>query len=234
MNAIRTQFQACEPMPWNGRYGRIVGNTSVFHLRYVNGRLWPVLLWETDNGIASCGAIDCPATNELVNAVAKAKRRAGGGGGGAFVVDEYGKVLVPASDGNGQRFFVGRLSGRLAFENPFDPQEPIDLANCENLKTGDPWTFPYIGVPYHLHRSGRIYFYQQDAQGGRSVYPAQQDFELIRAIRNVRPHGPVRIVVTPGGLVLTKVPSNHESQSENRWQPVFIGAVNPSLWFEEE
>jgi hypothetical protein len=41
MNVVRTQFYACRPMAWNGRYGRMMGDKAVFHLRHVDGRLWP-------------------------------------------------------------------------------------------------------------------------------------------------------------------------------------------------
>jgi len=234
MNVVNTQFHACQPMPWNGRYGRVMGDRAVFHLRHTDGRLWPVLVWETEAGIATCRAINCAATVGLVDAVARAKRHAGGEGGGSFLINEYGKVLVPASNGGGQRFLAGRLDGRLLFENPFLPTEPIDLSDDEILENGDSWTLPYIGIPYQLHRSSKIYFYQQDERGGRCIYPPYQDLELIQAIRNVRPFGPVRIVVTPGGLVLTKVPPHSRKLSEDRWQPVFVGAINPNVWFEEE
>lgn len=234
MNIATTQFQACQPMPWNGRYARVMGDGAVFHLRYTNGHLWPVLVWETDAGVATCRAIDCAAVVGLVDAVARAKRHLGGEGGGSFLINEYGKVLVPASDGGGQRFLAGRVNGRLLFENPFLREEPIDLSDDESLENGDPWKLPYIGIPCHLHRAGRIYFYQQDEAGGRSIYPSEQNFELIRAVRNLRPTGPVRIVVTPGGLVLTKMPPDNRRLSEDRWQPVFVGAINPNVWFEEE
>ena len=233
MNVVTTQFHASRPIPWNGRYGRVIGDSTVFHLRYSNGRLWPVLIWHTDDGIATCRAIECAAAVELVDAVVQAKRHAGGEGGGSFLINEYGKVLVPASDGGGQRFLAGRLNGTLLFENPFLPEEPIDLGDDDLLENGDPWNLPYIGIPYHLHRAGYIYFYRQDESGGRIIYPPQQDQELIRAIRNVRPYGPVRILVNPAGLVLTKVPSRIHQQSED-WQPVFVGSINPNLWFEEE
>ena len=234
MNLDTTQFHACHPTPWNGRYGRVMGDGAVFHLRHSNGRLWPVLLWEADNALATCRAINCAATVELVDAVARAKRHAGGEGGGSFLINEYGKVLVPASDGAGQRFLAGRLNGPLLFENPFSPEEPIDLADNELLENGDPWKLPYIGIPYHLHRTGNIYFYQYGESGGRSIYPPRQDHKLIRAIRNIRPSGPVCILVNPAGLVLTKVPSGICPQSEDSWQPVFVGSINRNLWFEEE
>lgn len=234
MNVTTNAFQACHPILWTGRYGRVMGDSAVFHLRYMNGRLWPVLIWETDLGIVTCRAMDSFATGELVAAVALAKRHSGGDGGGSFLINEYGKVLVPASDGDGRRFLAGRINVPLQFENPLVPEAPIDLGDDGNLGNGDTWNWPYIGIPYHLHRNGRIYFYQYDEQGGRSIYPPRQDRELIRAIRNLRPYGPVRILVTPGGLVLTKSPSGTRALPEECWRPVFVGRVNFNLWFEEE
>lgn len=235
MKVFATQFYPCRPTPWKGRYGRVMGDRAVFHLRHTDGHLWPVLDWQTDEGVASCRAIECAATVELIDAVARVKRHVGGGdGGGSFLINEYGKVLVPASDGGGQRYLAGRIIGRLLFENPFVPEEPIDLGDDELLENGDHWKLPYIGIPYHLHRSGNIYFYQHDTDGSRSIYPPEQDHDLINAIRNVRPYGPVRILVNPAGLVLTKVPFGIRKLSEDPWQPVFVGSINPNLWFEEE
>src|SRR5688572_7591282 len=111
MSVVTTQFQTWPLMPWNGRYARVIGDTSVFHLRHTGGRLWPVLDWETDAGIATCRAVECAAAGELVSAVAKAKRHFGGSGAGSFLINEFGKVLVPASDGAGQRLLAGRLNG---------------------------------------------------------------------------------------------------------------------------
>ncbi len=234
MNAVTTQFQACPPVPWSGRYARVMGDSAVFHLRYIDGRLWPVLDWQTDGAIATCRALECVAASELVAAVSRAKRHLGGNGAGSFLINEFGKVLVPASDGGGQRVLAGRLNGTLLFENPFVPKKPIDLGDAKLLKNGDPWQRPYIGIPYHLHRNGSIYFYQQSESGGRTIYPPRQDVELIRAIRSARGYGPVRILVNPAGLVLTKVPSGNGYQSEEFWQPVYVGSINPELWFEEE
>ena len=234
MPVLTTQFHACQPMPWHGRYGRVMGDSGVFHLRYTDGRLWPVVVWETGEGVATCRAIECAPAVGLVEAVARVKRLCGGDGGGSFLINEYGKVLVPASDGGGQRFLAGRLDGQLLFQNPLNSAEPIDLGNGDRFKSGDPWTLPYVGIPYHLHRTGRIYFYQQDESGGRSIYPPQQDFDLIRAIRRLRPYGAARILVTPGGLVLTKLPPDSRTLLDDHWDPVFVGTINPDVWFEEE
>jgi hypothetical protein len=234
MKVVTTQFSAYRPVPWDGRYARVKGDSAVFHLRHIGGHLWPVLLWKTDEGVATCLAIECSTSVKLAEAVARAKRQAGGDGGGSFLINEYGQVLVPATEGGGRRFLVGRLNGMILFENPLAPRKPINLGDVEFMESGDPWERPYVGVPYNLHRRGNIYFYRHDESGGRVIYPPRQDYELIRAIRNVRPYGPVRILVNPAGLVLTKVPSDAHPQSEDDWQPVFVGSINPNLWFEEE
>jgi hypothetical protein len=223
MNVMTTAVQACEPTLWTGRYGRVMGDSAVFHLRYARGRLWPVVIWETDSEIVTCHAADSMAARELVATVARAKRHAGGDGGGSFLINEYGKIIVPASDGDGRRFLAGRINVPLLFDNPLLSGTSIDLGDAGNCRNGDSWNLPYVGVPYHLHRNGRIYFYQYDDQGGHSVHPPKQDLELIRAIRHLRPYGPVRILVTPGGLVLTKISSGMQTSPEESWQPVFVG-----------
>jgi len=82
MSGVTARFHTCQPMPWHGRYGRVMGDSGVFHLRYTGGHLWPVLIWETDAGAATCRAIDCAAAVGLVDSVARIKRCFGGGGGG--------------------------------------------------------------------------------------------------------------------------------------------------------
>lgn len=234
MKVGTAQFRACHPTAWTGRYARIPGDTTVFHLHYVDGQLWPVIIWKSDDDIATCTAIECAAAAELRDAVSSAKRHAGGDGGGAFLIDEFGRVIVPDSEAGRKRFLAGHLQGRLLFENPYLPEEHIHLGAVDDLLSGDPWKWPYVGMPYHLHRNGSIYFYQHDESGGRSIYPLRQDYDLIRAIRNVRPRGPVRILVTHAGIVLTKAPFEHHEESEESWQPVYVGSINPNLWFEKE
>lgn len=230
-----TRFHECRPTEWNGRYARIPGDGTVFHLKVIDGRLWPVVLWDTEGARATCRARQCDAAAQIADAVAAAKRRLGGDGGGCFLINEFGQILVPASDGRGRRYVVGHIEGGLLFENPFCPQEPIDLGESGNLRTGDPWRLPYVGVPYNLHgRRSEVYFYKQDESRGAAVYPARQDQELIRALRALRPHGAVRFIVNPAGLALTKRPVNGNESPEDSWMPVFVGTISPNHWFEKE
>lgn len=234
MTALAGSFQACNPTPWTGRYDRIPGDSTVFHLEYVDRRLWPVIQWNNDGACGTCRAIQSETATGLADAVTRAKRFAGGSGGGSFLINEFGQVLVPASDGGGRRYFAGELHGRLLFENPFSPDAPIDLWDDSHLQPGNAWELPYIGMPYHLSRKGLVYFYCQDVERGRSLYPPRQDAQLIRALRSVRPWGAVRFIVTPAGFVLTKRPIGDRISSEPNWQPVFVGSISHNLWFEKE
>lgn len=234
MSLATTRFHRCRPTLWQGRYARVYGDTAVFHLRHDGNRFWPMVLWDTDEGRATCWALECDAAAALADAVCGAKRLAGGPGGGCFLINEFGQVLIPASDGGGARYLAGRLDGGLLFDNPFDPDEPIDLSWGDELQPGDPWKLPYVGVQYNLHRSGKIYFYRQDEDGGGMEFPPRQDASLIKAIRSVRPYGAVRVLVNPAGRVLTRRPPAGEAGSEDLWPTVYVGTVTPSLWFTKE
>ena len=196
--------------------------------------MWPVILWDTEDGLATCAAVACPAAEEMAEAVERAKRHAGGTGGGSFVINEFGQVLVPASDGGGQRYLAGCLEGQLAFENPFDPDDVIDLGDCKHLQPGDPWKLPYVGIPFNLNRRSKLYFYRMDDEGGRSEYPPQQDGALIQTLRQLRRTGAVRFIVNPAGVVITKCPADGEWSPEESWQPFFVGHIDKSKWFEME
>jgi hypothetical protein len=234
VHTIAASFHQCRPTPWAGRYARIPGKGTVFHLETVRRRLWPVIHWKIDEDWGICRAVECEAAEQLALAVATAKRHAGGSGGGCFAINEFGKVIVPATDHGGKRYLAGTLHRRLLFHNPFCPDEPIDLGDERHLQPGDPWKLPYVGIPHHLHRDGHIYFYNQDGTGGSKVYPQHQDMQLIRELRSLRPRGPIRFIINPAGLVLTKIPPDTRHRSEERWQPIYVGSVSLTLWFAKE
>jgi hypothetical protein len=234
MPTLTASFRACAPAAWSGRYARIPGEGTVFHLRFVDGELWPVIIWKTEDGKGTCKALRCDAAADLSHAVRRAKLLAGGTGGGEFLINEAGQVLVPASDGKGRRYLAGELQGKLLFENPFARNDPIDLWDSEHLQPGDPWKLPYLGIPYHLHRGSYVYFYRTGKDRAGPDQPAQQDSNLIRSLREVRPRGPVRFIVNPAGIVLTKCPIDSHWTSEEFWRPVFIGSISLTHWFAKE
>ena len=47
---------------------RIPGDSTVFHLQYLDGRLWPVVIWKLNEDVATCPAVDCAAASELADA----------------------------------------------------------------------------------------------------------------------------------------------------------------------
>ena len=223
----RLRFHAVTPRPWAGRYRRVPGSTAVFHVRYVDGRWWPVVEWATDEGVGTCRMTDDGDVEALASSVNQGKAAQGAAPGGAFLVDEYGRVLVPASDRMGTSVFVvGECTGPLRFQNPFAPGTVIDLYADEELNPGDLWERPYVGVRYQLSGQNELYFWNEDDSGGRKALPLAQDSRLINELRRIRARGGVRFLVGPGGVVITKHPP--------LWEPRYVGRLKLATWYAKE
>lgn len=228
MSSGTSLFRTHRPRRWNGRYSRIPGETSVFHLQHQHNRLWPAVIWDTEDGRATCFAHDGEPAASLAPAVENAKRMAGGSGGGSFAINEFGQVLVPASDGGGRRYLVGQLNGCLTFDNPFDEDDPIDMADVSSLYTGDPWQLPYVGMPFRLNPSRGIAFRQSSHDHSYDLYPTSQDPRLIQALAEVRGWNGGRFIVNYAGIVLTRL------EQDGFWGPVYVGSIDLNRWFERE
>ena len=224
-------FKPVEFRPWQGRYSRIVGKTTALRIRHTSEKgVWPVIEWDYDEGRVISLAVEQGEVQKLVDAVMGAKQKMNGNFGGAFVINEFGQVIVPSSAGDGTRLLVGETDGVLLFDNPLT-DEVIDMSQDEGLEPGDVWDKPYIGIQYNLTRGSSIYFWG----GSESQYPSQQDKELISKLRAVRRTGPVRFLVNPYGIVLTKAPAgNFDPEREETWQPVYVGRINKNKWFAKE
>jgi hypothetical protein len=171
--------------------------------------------------------VEGPQVRALATAVSGVKLAQGAGPGGSFLIDEYGRVLVPASEGSGVSVFVvGECSGPLRFENPFRPGSILDLYDDKGLKLGDPWKRPYVGMQYQLSKHDELYFWATDTAGSTKQTPRAQDATLIASLRSLRPWGAVRYLVCPGGVVITKVPP--------LWEPRYAGRVDLATWFPKE
>jgi hypothetical protein len=221
-------FQPRRPKKWNGRYARIPGDTSVFHIRLAHGGWWPEVEWRIDDDTARCRMVDSGDVRLLVDAIVAGKRAQGVQPGGAFHINEFGQVLVPAYDRDGTSVrLVGECAAPLQFKNPFIDAAGFDLTSHRGLQTGDSWDRPYVGMPHNLSVANKIYFKRSDAEGTVALWPPDQDPDLIAALRAVRPSGPVRFIVTAGGLVATKV------ELASGWEPRYVGRINPACWFEK-
>jgi hypothetical protein len=223
------RFSAQPPRIWDGRYRRVPGITTALHVRTVRGEWWPVIDWARGEDVARCSMVDEGDVRQLVTGVNAGKGMLGARPGGAFLVNEHGQVLVPADDGWDRRVvIVGECSGPFVFKNPFKPGEVFDQADHADLRPGDAWERPYVGIPHNLSGGDELYFQAEDERGRWVMHPPSQDQALVRALRLVRPYGPVRFLVGVGGLVLTKV------EVRSRWQPRYVGRVDLKKWFAKE
>ena len=221
------------PRVWSGRYARIPGETTAFHVRLVDGRWWPVVDWAVDDTTAECPMVASDGAAALIAAVNVGKAFLGGERGGSFLINERGQILVPASSPNDYRVaIVGECSGPLKYENSIIGRGVFDLADDSGLSAGDAWDRPYVGVPHQLSRRSELYFWKDGATGGKKILPLAPDIELIGALHGLRGHGPVRFVASYGGLVLTKVPLGNWPRQ--RWEPRYVGRIDFRKWFRKE
>jgi len=230
------QFQPATPTIWNGRRPAKQPRGQRFHVKW-SGVDWNFCIeWKRDEGTGDCWARRSSDALTLAKAVNSAKRFLGGvQDGGSFLINEFGQVLVPAQDGGGAWALAGHSQGVCRFDNPFEATRPIDLSDPAGLICGHKWDRPYVGIPFNLKRWNQIYFWRQDGNGGASDHPPRQDERLIQLLRKIRPSGPVRFLVNPHGLVLTKKPLNVSIAAEEEdWQPIYVGKIDPKAWFTQE
>jgi hypothetical protein len=223
-------FSPQAPRIWIGRYARIPGGQTAFHVRQRDHEWWPFAVWIAGEEIASCPMLAAGAPADLARAVNAGKRQLGAPPGGSFAINEFGQVLVPSSAGDGQVALVGEWEGGLEFADALHGGT-FDLAPGKPPANGDPWELPYLGIPYHLSLRSEIYFWDQDSHAGTKQVPPVQDDHLIDELRALRPSGAVRFVVLCGGLVLAKVPSPRRWTT---WEPRYVGRLDYKRWFAKE
>jgi len=219
---------------WKGRYGRLYG-----------GSYWKVTVkdeilveWNVDNETKITLQTKKDAElQRLAVTINQAKRCFGSYGGGAFLINEFGQVIVPSTNGDGRRILVGEIEGNILLLNPEDGKW-IDISDDSGFKTGDKWPKPYLGNVYRLSKNDRVYYLDENEDEREVIYPPKQDLSLIEKLRTVRPDGRARFIVNPYGIVLTKVPvlswDSNINGDETSWLPVYVGRINYQKWFEKE
>jgi hypothetical protein len=230
MNGVTWSFTPQRPRKWDGRYARIPGEGTAFHVRRHGNTWWPLVIWAAGDEIATCPMVASGPAVDLARSVNQGKRMLSAPDGGSFVINEFGQVLVPSSAGDGRVALVGEWDGALEFTDPLHGGT-FDLAPGKPLVNGDLWERPYLGIPYHLSLRGELYFWDEDAREGAKRLPPVQDHELIDAIRALRPYGAVRFVVGSGGLVLTRMPA---ASRWTVWEARYVGRINYARWFAKE
>ena len=202
------------------RYRVRQGQEGTFHLRYYPKiqRFHPVIDWQKDGDELTCWGNDSAEMRQLAQIVKGGQLQRNGQPGGSFMIDEFGRVLLPPTGNLPLR--IGDFDYfELSFMNPLDGSE-IDLEDDYELNPGDPWDKPYIGLIYVFGADHQIRF----DNFGQNEFPPHQDPNLIATLRRLRPSGG-RILVNPAGIVLTKVQRGFE------WVPTYVGRINVQYWF---
>jgi hypothetical protein len=211
-----------QPRQWQGRYCRIPGKQPAFH---VSPKGYVYASWEphgTDTWISS-HIVSTPAATLLARTLISVKTHHCGNGGGSFLINEYGQVLCPIQ-GTSDRYWVGDVSGVPQFKDPRRPGAVFDLAAEPTAPPGQLWDRPYIGMWFNLDFRNRIRFEHTDHDTTRREYLPHHDAQLVTRLRGIRNTGQtIRFIVNSHGVVLTKV--------EPDYHPVFVGHINPALWF---
>jgi hypothetical protein len=220
-------FEKCSPFrEWKGRYGRIPGKATCFYIKHDGHDWWPCINMTDDDNSAICWINKSETAKYLRDAVNEAKYRLNGQPGGSFLIDEYGKTIVPSV--NSGRLLVGDVKETLVFRNPVTGAD-LTLRNDENLQTGDEWKKPYVGNVHSLNANGnKIYAVKTIAGSQIAEYPEKQDSNLISKLNKIKKGGG-RFIVNHEGVVITKI-----QYAEKFWKPVFVGNINPALWFIKE
>lgn len=221
-------FEACRPAIWEGRYARVAGKNSMFHLISYDGEYRPNILWETEDGKGTCWAQPSDPVRELSEAVRHGKGQTGGTSG-AFTINEYGQVIVPSTSERGMQHIVGRWHGELRFASPFhDDGQYITLENIWDCEPGEPWKLPYIGIPHVMNAEGEICFRSENEEGKESESPPGPNKKIRKQFRAIRGSGGGRFIVTHTGLVLTK------KEIHGVWKPFYVGKIKFKDWFPME
>lgn len=222
-------FKRCEIRLWRGRYAKIEGSENVFHVKwdFRRGNWWVCLVMKFNNEEYICWATEDEGIKYLTDGVNKGKKflTPGHNGGGSFIINEYKQVIVPSSEGDSRRVIIGNIIGDIKF---YHENNILDLKTLKKMEPGTLWERPYIGIPYNLSVSNRIYFKRDSEDGTEIEYLKDVYTELIKNLRKIRPYGPIRFIVNPYGLVLTKI------NKDNTWKSVFVQKLDYDKWFPME
>lgn len=211
-----------QPVQWTGRYNRIPGKEPVFKAGVDGSALAYWKPWNSGE-ILTSGFVDAPGVRPMVIAINRAKELHAGQAGGSFQINEFGQVICPIVSSSG-RYWVGDVTGVPSFADPRDGKSTFELRLPPSTNAGTPWERPYIGMKFNLDANDSVYFQEEDGDTKRKIRISKADPNLIRRLRQVRGSGQaIRFIVNLHGVVITK--------TEPAWQPVFVGYIDPGLWF---
>lgn len=213
------RFSERAPIRCDHRYARIPGESSTF-LAKADGRV-AIRWYRSEVEILECIAAPDPAIDAMGRAINALKLDVAGKRGGAFQINEFGQVLVPAS-ASAVRYWVGTLEGVPIFTEPHPERRIFHLDGENGAAPGDPWTLPFLGMPYVMPADMRYFFWRNTEEGKLKIRPPVYDEGLVRAFRESRGVSG-RFIVNPNGLVLTKRNSDGHA--------VFVYKLDLKKWY---
>ncbi len=212
---------------WEGRYRKIVGRKTSFSAVHGGVRVCWVDPWAGD-GAELTSMLRGEDAAELNERVRWAKGQLGQRGGGSFLITEYGRVLVPVYDtqvASRNVWCAGTWTGPLVFDNPLTGAE-FDLYNVDELKPGDKWNGPYIGLLHTMWPSDEIGMQRRGRNGWD--WPHVGDVRIANALREIRGNGTngwARVITGPGGVAITR---------DQELMAYFVGKIDLRYWFDAD
>lgn len=159
--------------------------------------------------------------DDLVELVNRAKIAATGVAGGAFYVNEFLHVLVPTPAGC---FFVGHYDRLLEFS--FDGGIISPIAP-HDLRPGDPWPGPHVGIRYTLAAGGNDIRYEHTI-GTRIIKKSLSTehgrilaMRLANRLRDVKGSRGGRIYINEAAEFFAPVENDY----------LYLGSLDEDVWF---
>lgn len=221
------EFSPMEATPWAGKYKTPQKRESKFH---VNATNQITVEWKDDDLDYHCPVMMGTQETEMADVINKTKQRSTGQRGGSFVINEFGQILCPVGYPSFDRYHIGNCTGAFKIKSPLKLGKFFTLDAAADLKAGDDWNAPYLGIKYNLRdRDDAIYFAREDEAGKTHLLPPKNDLQLVHKLRSLRRRGPVSFVVNMHGIALTRV-----SIGDDKWKTKFVGRIDYNCWFDEE
>lgn len=170
---------------------------------------------------------------KLVSIVNAAKREGRNSqGGGRFAINEFRHVLVPLPSGR-EVIYAGDYERNLEFK--FDETTVISPIAPKNLRPGDIWRGPHVGINYTLAAgAANIRFTTTTVSGERTKETtiALTDFhsgeslaELLQMCRAVKPNGGA-IYINEARELFAPV-----DNKKGKYERLYIGNLGNNPWF---
>jgi hypothetical protein len=222
------------PALFDGYFGKESGHPYCFRARPHNtAKFWASADWTVANKQLEIPFVRAPeqpydtAPRDLTVAVSEIVKLNGARIDGAFLITEFGNVLVPSRDSS-QVYHVGDWKGTVWLEDAYHPAaEPIELYGAEGLRTGDTWKRPYIGASYNTTVAGnKVLLTARNGKGTLGV-PGYFEEGVLPLLKRVHWDLKMQFLVTFGGLLLTRASLSARGLPE---PPVYCGTLDLERW----